>query len=88
MLPKGGDVVGMLGTLLGSRGRRLTHIQGSPPLGEVDGDLRAAMAAVQGRPGLTGLAPSHAPGSPLPPTSPHSPFSGPLPSGPRTASCS
>lgn len=34
MLPKGGGVVGVLGTLQGSRSRRLAHIQGSPTLGE------------------------------------------------------
>lgn len=34
MLPKGGGVVGVLGTLHGSRSRRLAHIQGSPTLGE------------------------------------------------------
>lgn len=38
MLPKGGGVVGVLGTVLGSRGRRLAHTQSSPSLAEAGRD--------------------------------------------------
>ena len=34
VLPRGGGVMGVLGTLQGSRSRKLAHIQGSPTLGE------------------------------------------------------
>lgn len=91
MLPKGGDFVGVLGTLLGSSGGRLAHIQGISAIGEAGEGLRAAVADPQGGPELTGLHPTHnhAPGSHHPPpASPRLPFPGPLPSGPRTASCS
>lgn len=72
VLPKGGDLVGVLGTLLGSSGGRLAHIQGIPALGEAGGGLRAAVAAAQGGLELTGLHPTrnHAPGSPPPPPPP------------------
>ena len=75
--------MGWSGTLLESGGHRLAPIQGSPAPGEQAG-TQSRGGAAQGGPRLIGLP--RQPCSWQPPLARR--FPGPLPSGPRAASCS